>query len=105
MVSPGAVVQGYDLALLRAKEAAASRLTVRSPLDTTSQGGSPMSDQSAQPPVTADPPEPPASEDSGATPADVVDAIEERVFSERGNPADEVEPGPAEDEPVQEPPE
>jgi hypothetical protein len=64
-----------------------------------------MSDQSAQPPVTADPPEPPASEDSGATPADVVDAIEERVFSERGNPADEVESEPAKDEPAQEPPE
>jgi hypothetical protein len=57
------------------------------------------------PPVTADPPEPPASDDSGATPADVVDAMEERVFSERGNPAEEAEPEPAQEEPTQEPPE
>jgi hypothetical protein len=64
-----------------------------------------MSDPSAQPPVTADPPEPPAANDSGATPADVVDAIEERVFSEQGNPADEVQPESAEDAPAQEPPE
>jgi hypothetical protein len=63
-----------------------------------------MNDRGGEPPVTADPPEPPASEDSGATPADLVDAIEERVFSEKGNPAEETEPGPAEEEPAEEPP-
>lgn len=64
-----------------------------------------MNDQSTPERVTADPPEPPVTEDSGATPAELVDAMEERVFSEKGNPAQEAEPEPAADEPDEEPPE
>jgi hypothetical protein len=56
-------------------------------------------------PVTADPPEPPVSDDSGVTPAALVDAMEKRVFAEKGNPAEEAEPEPAEEEPGEEPPE
>jgi hypothetical protein len=71
----------------------------------TNDEGSPVNDQSTPAPVTADPPEPPATDDSGATPAELVDAMEERVFSEKGNPAQEAEQEPAQDAPDEEPPE
>ncbi len=59
-----------------------------------------MTDRSSESPVTADPPEPPPSEDSGATPAELVDAMEKRVFSEEGNPAAAAQSQPPGEEPT-----
>ena len=64
-----------------------------------------MNEHTDSRPVTADPPEPPVTEDSGATPAALVDAMEERVFSEKGNPVEKAEPEPVDEEPGEEPPE
>jgi hypothetical protein len=121
--APGAVVRGDDAALLQAKEAGAVVVAVirrgvrpGDDIDSVVSSRSPWAEEGlgkersavnehipAQP-LAADPPEPPASEDSDATAAGLVDAIEERVFSEMGNPAEEAEPELADEEPGEEPP-